>query len=351
MHTGITFAYRSALLKGKSMASVKFNGTIEQLLIKLTAPFDLCYSERTTQVILHTACRPNRYTISGFIIENENQKAIPYVSVTTTDYATGVIADHEGYFELALDYTTTEDTLIFSCMGYQRDTIYVSPRENEPFYVRLSPRVYKINPAVISPDMYEIRKLGNNKSRPVGSLYLDTHGQQAALFIENNKNQIGIIQAVEYYISRKGNTNAPFRVRIYQPDSAGLPGKELTQDAIVVKPDLSEGWYRIDLVLEDIEFPKQGAFVAIEGVFPDDYDYYHGSADFVDIKATKQPLQNENLLAYGQRLGYNRKGRKDTWHYSMSKIWFQLEKQAFGVMISATVKYVKNTDNNDQENE
>jgi hypothetical protein len=119
----------------------------------------------------------------------------------------------------------------------------------------------------------------------------------------------------------------------------------------VVKPDLSEGWYRIDLVLEDIEFPKQGAFVAIEGVFPDDYDYYHGSADFVDIKATKQPLQNENLLAYGQRLGYNRKGRKDTWHYSMSKIWFQLEKQAFGVMISATVKYVKNTDNNDQENE
>jgi hypothetical protein len=39
MHTGITFAYRSALLKGKSMASVKFNGTIEQLLIKINSAF------------------------------------------------------------------------------------------------------------------------------------------------------------------------------------------------------------------------------------------------------------------------------------------------------------------------
>ena len=91
--------------------------------------------------------------------------------------------------------------------------------------------------------------------------------------------------------------------------------------------------------------------MAIEGVFPDDYDYYFGNADFIDLKNNIKSGENENPLSYGQRLGYNRKCRKDTWHYSMAKVWFQIEKQAFGVMISASIKYVKNTDNYDQENE
>ena len=69
---------------------------------------------------------------------------------------------------------------------------------------------------------------------------------------------------------------------------------------------------------------------------------------YVPAAYSKRKKGIENPLTYGQRLGYNRKCRKNTWHYSMAKVWFQIEKQAFGIMISATIKYEKKTDNNDK---
>lgn len=350
-YTGFRFAYRQKLLEHKTISRLQFHGTVDELLHKLLDEHNLCFTAQHAQIIIHTACRPKNYTLSGYVVDSEEQIDIPYVSLSKSNGKVGIIADHEGYFEFNMEYTNSVDTIIVSCMGYQRDTLFVSAENSEGLLVMLTKRIYEMPAIVVKPHQFETLTLGNKKDKSIGSIYLDTHGQQAALFIENKKNVAGTFEAIEYYLSKKGNTNAPFQVRIYTVDSLGLPGEDLIEDVIVVKPEMNKGWYRIDLSRENITFPAAGAFVAIEGVFPDNYDYYLDDTGFINLKESKKQKGNHSLLSYGQRLGYNRKGRKETWHYSVSKVWFQINKQAFGVMISATVKYKKNTDNYDQENE
>jgi hypothetical protein len=261
----------------------------------------------------------------------------------------GTIADQHGYFELSVPWSDDEfDTLVFSSMGYTRDTLVYNPTKTSVFTILLEQKFYPVDSIIISPKIYENLVLGNTKARQSGSLYLDTHGQQTALFLKNNKNKNGIISSVSYYLSKEGNTDAPFRIRMYKKDSTGLPGEDIIEDAIVVKPETGEGWYTVNLEKLRLKIPKEGIYIAIEGVFPDDYEDYYGESEFIDLR--KQNQQNNNKsLHYGQRLGYNRKCRKETWHYSISKVWFQLEKQSFGVMITATVKYEKEHEKKQQK--
>lgn len=340
--TGVRFAYRMSLLEGKTVNKASYRLPTQEIISHLLKPNRLCYTYQNNQIILHTNCLPRNYTFTGFIFEDSTFKPIPYVAVSMTGRAEGSIADHSGRFELIISYTSDEwDTLVFSSMGYERDTFLIKPGSDKNNSFILKPKIYPVEPVIIRPVVYEVRELGNRRDRQTGSLYLDTHGQQTALYIRDSKNKrIGKLISISFYLSKKGNTNAPLRIRVYKPDTHGLPGINLLKDALVVKPDKGEGWYTYNLEQANIEIPVEGLFVAIEGVFPDEYEYYQGSSDFIDL-ANQDEKDEPGQLTYGQRIGYNRQCRRETWHYSMSKVWFQLEKQTFGVMISAVVKYEK----------
>jgi hypothetical protein len=258
------------------------------------------------------------------------------------------ITDRNGYFELEIRQDNAPDLILFSCMGYERDSLLINQDRSEGIEIVLKTKIYDIEPVNIPQIEYTREIEGNDRDHEAGSLYIDTHGQQTALFVKNRKGKTGRIITVDYYLSEEGNTDAPFRVRIYDVDSSGKPGKDLIKDAVIVKPALDKGWYSIDVSALKIDFPETGAFIALEGVFPDDIEDYYGDSEFIDLSKQdeKDPSQ---MLTYGQRIGYNRKCRQDTWHYSMSKVWFQLEKQSFGVMISAVVRYENEIENDKNE--
>jgi hypothetical protein len=348
--SGVRFAYRNSLVRDKYVFDQSLYLPFYEVLNKILINNRLCYSYQNNQVIIHTNCFPSHYTISGNIYEDSTFQHIPYVAVAVSGKNNGTIADQHGYFELNIPWSDDgSDTLVFSSMGYKRDSIIFNPSLTKVFSVLLKQKFYPVDSVVISPKVFEKFALGNNRDRKSGSLYLDTHGQQTALFMRNsNKNKKGIISSVSYYLSKEGNTDAPFRVRIYRTDSAGMPGKDIIEDAIVVKPVKGEGWYTVNLEKLRLEIPREGIYVAIEGVFPDDYEDYYGESEFIDLREQNN-LNSQKSLTYGQRLGYNRKCRKETWHYSISKVWFQLEKQSFGVMISATVKYEKEHEKNKKD--
>ncbi len=339
--TGMRFAYRINLLKNKHVKAEKIHLPLEDILNKILVNNRLCYTFQNNQIIIHSGCFPSHYIMSGNIAENSTRTPIPYVAVSIAGKPTGTIADYQGNFEINIPWTDDGfDTLVFSSMGYLRDTVIFQPDRKTALSIFMKEKVYPVEPIVVSPREYENIELGNTKDRNAGSLYLDTHGQQTALFLKNKKNKPGIITTVTYYLSKEGNVDAPFRIHIYSVDSTGFPGKDLIEDAIVVKPASGEGWYSVNIEKMQILLPEEGAYLGIEGVFPDEFEHYYGESEFIDLR--RQNTQNNSRpLTYGQRLGYNRKCSKDTWHYSMSKVWFQLEKQSFGVMISAIVKYEK----------
>lgn len=340
--SGFRFGYRERTIKGKKVEAIHLKSTLEHVLNKILFANRLCYTVQQKQIIIHTACLPKYYSVSGYIIEDSSYSTLPYISVSLAGKPVGVIADQEGYFELDIPLGGQKtDTLIFSSLGYFRDTIILAAGIDHQHTQVMRTKTYKVPEVLVRPRIYSEQRLGNTKDRPLGSLYLDTHGQQTALRIYSTESDTGIVESVEYYLSKKGNTDAPFRVRIYEVDSNGMPGNDLVEDAVVVKPTIEGGWYSIDISMLEIMMPPEGLFFSMQGVFPDEHENYYAGSDFIDLSNPNDEKTNNRSLIYGQRLGYNKKGKKDTWHYSMNKVWFQLDRQSFGVMISTVVKYEK----------
>lgn len=140
---------------------------------------------------------------------------------------------------------------------------------------------------------------------------------------------------------------APFRLRLYTVDSlTGKPSEDLISEILVAKPGNDPGWYQIDLRSFGLNLPKSGIFVAMEGIFPNDYAFYSSSEEFIELADVDNASSiNDNppaSVSYGQRLGYNRRNAENTWHYSFSHTWYQLRKQKYGVLIQINVRFEKN---------
>lgn len=347
--TGVRFAYRTSILDHKTTLAKNYHAPLNEILNKLITDNRLCFSWQAGQVIVHTSCIPQYYTVQGSVLADSTYLPIPFVSISIINKGIGIIGDEQGRFEMDVPIADTlPDTLVFSCMGFIRDTILVLPHQPGNLTCILRQKTYAVPEATIRPKSYTTDKLGNTKGRAAGALYLDTHGQQVALFVENKSKADNYIESVACYLSGKGNAGAPFRIRLYSADSTGRPGNDFMEDAVIVKPPGKEGWYTVDISMLGIRLPSNGLFVAIEGVFPKDgYSFFENSDGFTNL-AKPEKMPSRHALMYGQKIGYNRKCKEQTWHYSAEKVWFQLEKQAFGIMISATVKYETDKNLNDE---
>ena len=263
------------------------------------------------------------------------------------------MADQYGMFFMELDRKEIGDTLIISSMGYEKiEIIAQSLSENGFHRVFLQPKIFLLPVINVKPDKYKSIRTGNRENLVRGSLYIATYGQQTAVFIENDNDIQGKITGVQFFLSRKGNTGAPFRIRIFEPDSSNKPGKDLLPHMVVVKPNgIRNGWFTVDISEFNIEVPRGGFFVGIQGVFPNEYEHLIHS-EFLDL--ADQTLESEEesefdveSVSYGQRLGYCRKQQNNTWHYSLSRTWFQLSKRHYGAMIGAIIE-VKKSKKNDK---
>ncbi len=278
--------------------------------------------------------------ILGYIVDNETDQPIPYATIMLLKSGKGIISDHLGKFEIEIT-RDEKDTLKFNSLPYHSFALTTDQLwDKTSVKIRLKPKTYPIDEVRINAEDYTTSELGNKGLFSTGNIYLDTHGQEIALFIENRKNKPGIIQNISFKFSKKGNSEAPFRIRIYECNPAGKPGKDILKDLIVVKPDTMKSWYLVDISDYHIKLPETGLFVSVGGVFPDDYFFYSGSNGFRDISADA-PSNNPDALSYGQRICYNNWGMNRTWHYALSKQWFQLDKKRFNVMMKVEIVYKK----------
>lgn len=342
LSANIYFSYGSNLFSSDKKLNLNaFQQPLKEILNEIFFGENIVFIEFGDQIILREKEYPEKFLIKGTIYDDIANVPISYSTVELRGSRTGTIADFVGYFELEITSNNLSDTLVFSALGYEQVMIFASTLiEGENHKIFMSRKVFEI--PVIAVKAKNIKKvvLGNNRRIAIGSLYMDTHGQQTALYIKNKKKIDGKIKSVKYYLSGKGNTDAPFRVRIYEKDSvSNKPGKDLLPQMLVVKPDKRKGWFKIDVSEFNIKIPSDGFFVAFEGVFPNDYDYYMRGKDFKDISDLEDPDKTDlpTTISYGQRLGYSGKKSNNTWHFSLSHTWFQLKRRNFNVMISAEI--------------
>lgn len=339
------FAYKNAIIPTEYRVPVNFNEkTILEILDYVCTRNQLVWLSHNNQIVLREAQPSERYFyIKGIVKEETQNKPIPYASVYMKRLMHGVAADGEGEFELRVSNNHLNDTVIFSFLGYQKQELAVKDLLKQSMVsITLKETSIMINSVEVRAKKYKSTVLGNDALLSLGSLYLDTHGQQVALYMENDRHsEGGYIATVSYYLSKRGNTDAPFRVRLFLVDSVTRkPGNDMFYEVLIVKPENDwKGWHTVDLRQFRLKVPEDGFFVAMQGVYPDDYNVELEDFDNADTKDEQEEDVPE--ISYGQRLGYskNRRNRDNTWHYSLSHTWFQLKNQPYGVMISAEIKY------------
>lgn len=332
----VQFAYRNSLIRSDMIFTGTFkHQPLNQVIGNILASFNLCYIWMNGQFIIHDNCGPNVTKIKGRIFDISTSTPIPFVSVSIRGTTIGTVADQNGYFELKVE-KNLEDSLIITSLNFETVTLSIdSLLKIEILDIYLNPKVYKLDPVVVEKRDFKTRYTGNAWGRPEGTLYIDTQGQQTAIHVFDRRQRKGRIRAVNYYLSEAGNIDAPFIVKLYSVKE-NKPDSNLLPYPIIVKPDIEEGWFQVDLRQFYIEFPPEGIFVGIEGIYPEEYDYFQGPeiSDSTDDDIPK-------TLAYGQQLGFNTSYADKTWHLSINKKWFQLENQPHGVMISATIDFYK----------
>jgi hypothetical protein len=338
---GIYFTYAGNLEHLDTRISLNIEKiSLRQLLNDLFQNYGIIYSTYANQVILKKRSIPEKIqVIQGMVLSAGDRQPVEYATLQLKHSKKGFVTGVDGKFSYPLSGDIENDTIIFYSIGFEPQVFsikYLTNLSNHTIF--LTPHPKELMPVELVTPRAKIIKEGN-RGFSFGSLYLDTHGQQAALYIENPKKIHGRMKSVSFYLSRKGNTEAPFRIRIYaRNDSLGCPDVEILPDMIIVKPTTGRGWTTTDIARYNIRFPENGIFIAVEGIYPGDYQKY------VSLTTKENPENMEaddefisGSLDYGQRLGYNRFTKNNTWHLSVANTWFQLDKRYFNIMISSEI--------------
>jgi len=345
---GIHASYSSDLFSDCNLVTIDVqNQMLLAVLNKLFAPYKISYTVHAGQLILFPKKTMviKEYTITGNICDAETKMPISYATLQIKGKPKGVVADHEGFFELTLNEMELTDSLTASCLGYERRTFSPDSLLSKPeITISLKERAINIESVTVTaiPFSKKHKNMGNRSWFTRGSIYLDTHGQQIALYIDNKKQVNGYIRKVSYHLSDKGNVEAPFRIRVFDIDTAThSPGKDLIPEILVVQPPHdTKGWFDVDLSEYGIFVPPDGFFVAIQGVFPNDYSFYANDSDIIE-RGGRQSKSSDDFapksIHYGQRISYSGNGGGNTWHYSLSHQWFQMERDNYSVKISAEI--------------
>ena len=345
--TGLYFAYGNEIpdrLNSTGLRNYKAT-LLTTILSELTLATNVEFLFIQDQIVLREKhqFKQTEYIV-GQIFDEDSGRKIPYSTIEIKGKNKGVVANYEAAFKLNIEQAGPEDTLLISSIGFQKKEIAFKDVDvDDSLKVFLAMKIYSIPPVIIMGNGFEKISVGEKSKKSQGEMYLDTHGQQTALFIENKDKLTGKIEKIRFFLSEKGNTHAPFRIHIYLKDSAtGEPGKDLINNFLVVKPEIIRGWYEVDVFEYDINIPWDGFFVAIEGVFPDDPEYIirNKEQSIEGIRKTKDVIIR--MLSYGQRIGFRKSKENLTWHYSLSGKWFQLKKQSFNVMMGAKLLIDKN---------
>jgi len=346
--TAITFSFTNDIFKENILINYKReNIRLETVLQDIFQTNHIEWLVYQNNIILRKEkLIKSEYHIQGKVVEDDKNKGIPFASLSLIKNNQATICNENGFFEITVLENQTNDSIEIASVGYNRHRFSVKELLQSAYNtLSLTEKAETLDPIIVYARDYKTETLGNDAFFALGNLYLDTHGQQTAMFIENTKERQGEISNVRFYLSKKGNIGAPFRIHIYRADSVdNIPGDDLLIEPLIVKPKSEYGWYTVDVSQFHISIPSTGFFVAMEGIYPSVYsDRKDTTIQFDTEGETENFDDTPSIVSYGQKLGYSKskKGKSNTWHYSLSHTWFQLRKNNFAVMITADIRYLK----------
>ena len=195
--------------------------------------------------------------IKGVVKDSLSGEPIPYVNIWVENESIGTISEIDGTFILE---APSNKSIVFAILGYKKKTLLASQTAT----VSLQPTVFNLKEMVIvnkkETKQVEIGIIKNSTFQA-----FDNGPKIEAKFFPYEKaySKTRFIKEVTIFTdSRKDD--ATIKLHFYKVNENGAPGEELlTKDYIV---SLQKGVikHKFNLSNLDLEFPKNGLFVAYE---------------------------------------------------------------------------------------
>lgn len=201
----------------------------------------------------------------GRIVSKDN-KGIPNSFIKIKKANISYPCDQEGVFSFKADISTS-DSFVFYGQGYEKATILVDVLPDDSIIVELRKDAHRLQEATIGAKGGRVveERAGSGKSIHNAGCYL-TFKDEIALYLPVDSTKNALLQEVNVYITKDGKApENKFLVHLYQRDSTGAPGEEITDTLLVLHARKGNEWVHADLSNRKIPV-KSGMFVSVQWV-------------------------------------------------------------------------------------
>jgi len=204
--------------------------------------------------------------LQGTITDAQTNRPIASATVSIPSQHLYFKTDIAGKFDIPSGKVTDADSIGFSCIGYQTKKLKARDMLSNVI-IKLAPAVNMLQEVKFNFNAPALIKVGIQVKRPKYTP-AERPGTDYATFMEGSKNVKGIIQTVGFYLgnghgsSKGGDVTARFQIKLFEVDTDGSPGKEITKDSILISAKKSDAWFDVDISAYHFRNPDSGFFAS-----------------------------------------------------------------------------------------
>ncbi len=204
------------------------------------------------------------HNYSGLVLNKTTGKPVEYVNIGIPGKNFGTVSDAIGHFKLSIDTTIFNDTLMFSCIGFEPYFAKVSDfLKTNPEAVFLNEKTYNLKEVDVRYREFREKVLGvtsANKKMAAG-FAKNLLGYECGIFMRNKKH--ALIKKVRINISHCSYDSIFYRINIYQTlgkSKTKVSFENILQEPIYIKLPK-------ECVKETIEVDISSKRIFVEGDF------------------------------------------------------------------------------------
>jgi hypothetical protein len=202
-------------------------------------------------------------TLQFTILDSTTHSPIPYVIILSEKSI--FYTDSLGKLRLKEESIKGKNIEIH-CLGYESKLLTYEIDLNEKIF--LKPKINLLSELAVSSKARKI-KIGDIKNNESGTT--DRHGDLTAMFFNKpNENTFFIDKLFIPYCIKGKSVKTKLRIHILSVGEDKAPDKELLNQNIILTPLKKKGILEVNIESSNIVFPKEGIFVGIEWLYPED---------------------------------------------------------------------------------
>lgn len=186
--------------------------------------------------------------ITGSVVNAENNLPIEYVNIGIVGKNIGTISDMNGQFDFSIEPQYLNDSLLFSCVGYESYSMRISDmKENN--IIHLKEKSFLLNEVIVKSRKFKERVFGITAKKGIGLTGFENNnlGYECGLLMKNKKR--AELRSVNINISSCAYDTIFYRLNIYEVKEKNNFENILVEPIYVIasKEDIFNGSIKVDL--------------------------------------------------------------------------------------------------------